>query len=446
MTPWEGAKHSNSLSLFTRAMGLVLPEPPPPPIKYQAPLRPRGTHSAQSSYNSIPHDSTPPHLPSLPLVPLPYHLAPFLLPHSPLDSTQKLALFTAQFLSAASTGNADTLEWLTHTPNNSISNLQDHTPRKWLNLEARDDEGNSALSLATALGHAEAVRVLVEAGVDIDGLDRAGWTPLHWSVQNNDIPLASYLLNHRASAFIRSAKGLRPRDLVKRGKEGAPMREVLKSSEEAILELDSQEQALQRSITGQTTDVEFDKDRKNSRTSTANSLGSTSSYAWTHVSEAQEEDRERETLARMQLAVETAKSLQVDLSILGLANNDTPPSGEPTDVRLHQSFLNLIIAKLTIQPQQEDEEGIANPFTWDSCQPDQMLVFALQELDSIFDVVITNMKPVRMRSMRTVPANTIFLCARFAHYFGSHEMLEELFLGAIERIELAVHVRLHCCR
>lgn len=90
---------------------------------------------------------------------------------------------------------------------------------------------------------------------------------------------------------------------------------------------------------------------------------------------------------------------------------------------------------------QEDEEGVIEPFEWDSCPPDQMLVFAIDELDSIFDVIITKMKPVRTKSQRTIPANVIFLCARFAQYFGSTEMLEELFLGAIERIEMAVHVR-----
>lgn len=71
-----------------------------------------------------------------------------------------------------------------------------------------------------------------------------------------------------------------------------------------------------------------------------------------------------------------------------------------------------------------------------------MLVFTLDDLPVIFDVVITNMKPVRARKYRVTPANVIFLSARFAHHFGSNDMLEELFLSAIERIEAAVHVRL----
>jgi hypothetical protein len=69
-----------------------------------------------------------------------------------------------------------------------------------------------------------------------------------------------------------------------------------------------------------------------------------------------------------------------------------------------------------------------------------MLVFSLEDLSIIFDVVITTMKPVRQRAYRVIPANVIFFCARFAHYFGTNDLLEELVVGAMERIEAAVHV------
>lgn len=69
-----------------------------------------------------------------------------------------------------------------------------------------------------------------------------------------------------------------------------------------------------------------------------------------------------------------------------------------------------------------------------------MLVFSLADLPTIFDVVITTMKPVRQRTFRTIPANVVFLSARYAHYHGTPELLEELVVGAMERIEAAVHV------
>lgn len=54
--------------------------------------------------------------------------------------------------------------------------LPDSCPRKWIDLEARDDEGNSALGLCAALGHAEGVRVLVEAGVSVAGGDKGAFS------------------------------------------------------------------------------------------------------------------------------------------------------------------------------------------------------------------------------------------------------------------------------
>lgn len=50
--------------------------------------------------------------------------------------------------------------------------LSDLAPRKWVDLEATDEEGNTALGLCVALGHAEAVRVLVESGVRVTQPDQ----------------------------------------------------------------------------------------------------------------------------------------------------------------------------------------------------------------------------------------------------------------------------------
>lgn len=145
----------------------------------------------------------------LPLSPLPHHLAPFLLPSSPLSPSAKRDLFTSNFLRSASSGHSDTLEWLLSIPDapdsaalrrfskSSLSALEraggeegipDIAPRKWVELERRDEDGNSALGLSVALGHAEGVRLLVEAGASVTGGDRgecrvglraaaSGWGP-----------------------------------------------------------------------------------------------------------------------------------------------------------------------------------------------------------------------------------------------------------------------------
>lgn len=69
-----------------------------------------------------------------------------------------------------------------------------------------------------------------------------------------------------------------------------------------------------------------------------------------------------------------------------------------------------------------------------------MLVCSTEELPALFEMVITRAKPNRVRKFRMVPANVVFLCARFAHYYGTQDLLREVCLGATERIETAVHV------
>ena len=63
-----------------------------------------------------------------------------------------------------------------------------------------------------------------------------------------------------------------------------------------------------------------------------------------------------------------------------------------------------------------------------------MFVFQENELDRILDVVITNMTPQRTPSQKPVPANIIFLSARYAHYHGNPELLENLFIIALEKL------------
>jgi hypothetical protein len=63
-----------------------------------------------------------------------------------------------------------------------------------------------------------------------------------------------------------------------------------------------------------------------------------------------------------------------------------------------------------------------------------MFVFQEADLDRILDVVITNMTPSRSPSQKPVPANLLFLAARYAHYHASTELLEVLLSKAFARI------------
>ena len=63
-----------------------------------------------------------------------------------------------------------------------------------------------------------------------------------------------------------------------------------------------------------------------------------------------------------------------------------------------------------------------------------MFVFQESELDRILDIIITRMTPQRSPSQKPVPANILFLSARYAHYHASPELLETLLLSAMDKI------------
>lgn len=73
-------------------------------------------------------------------------------------------------------------------------------------------------------------------------------------------------------------------------------------------------------------------------------------------------------------------------------------------------------------------------FDWTRCLHDQMFVFQESELSRILDIIITNMTPQRSPSQKPVPANMIFLSARYAHYHASHDLLAKLLVSAMDKI------------
>jgi myosin heavy subunit len=63
-----------------------------------------------------------------------------------------------------------------------------------------------------------------------------------------------------------------------------------------------------------------------------------------------------------------------------------------------------------------------------------MFVFQEHELDRILDIIITNMRPQRSPTQKPVPANMIFLSARYAHYHASPDLLAKLLISAMDKI------------
>lgn len=86
-----------------------------------------------------------------------------------------------------------------------------------------------------------------------------------------------------------------------------------------------------------------------------------------------------------------------------------------------------------------------NQFHWDKCSPDQMFVFSSNDLEYILDTSIAHIQlPLANQQDICVPANIVFLSARFAHYFSSSELLEQVLEGALSRIGKAIKVIPSC--
>ncbi|KAM4059108.1 DIL domain-containing protein [Hirsutella rhossiliensis] len=119
------------------------------------------------------------------------------------------------------------------------------------------------------------------------------------------------------------------------------------------------------------------------------------------------EEEMAENEMRRRLMMESARDLEVDLGNVGM--DDQP---EPAD----------------------DFEEEQQEFDWSRCLHDQMFVFQESELDRILDIIITKMTPQRSPSQKPVPANMIFLSARYAHYHSSPELLERLLVSAMDLI------------
>lgn len=96
----------------------------------------------------------------------------------------------------------------------------------------------------------------------------------------------------------------------------------------------------------------------------------------------------------------------------------------------------------TIEREETSFRSVHNTrFIWDQCLPDQMFVFAESEIDHILNVAISELKlPVKSRIEIYVPTNIIFLCARYAHYYTSRDLLSTLLSRAVKQIESVVKV------
>ncbi|KAJ9664006.1 hypothetical protein H2198_000509 [Neophaeococcomyces mojaviensis] len=257
-------------------------------------------------------------------------------------------------------------------------------PKQFVDVNKPDEEGTVPLIYASCFGHEGVVGVLLDAGADVDAQDRNGWSALMWSVMNRHKVIARVLLDHGANGELRSSSGGSAWDFVQSGSDLAQY--LREGGYSAVATAGAGAAALG----GFDTDDFY---------SASGGFGDDNFEAEAAESE----------LKRRMLMQESAVNLEVDLSTLGF---DEAPGLEDDGFE-----------------QDEEEE-----FIWERCIGDQMFVFQDDKMDLILETIVTNMTPQRSPSQKPVPANLIFLMARYAHYHMTGSLLEDLLTRAMDLI------------
>ncbi|CEL07489.1 Putative DIL and Ankyrin domain protein [Aspergillus calidoustus] len=244
--------------------------------------------------------------------------------------------------------------------------------KDYVDVNKPDEEGTVPLIYASCFGHQDVVAALLDAGANVDQQDRNRWSALMWAMTNRHKTIAKILLDHGASPDIKSSSGGTAFDFAQPGSEISEyLHENGYSFGPSAIEDDFYD----------------------------------SGFAHGRF---EEEIAENELKRRMMME-ESAINLEVDLSSLGLDEK--------------------------FDSQDEDElEEEHQEFVWDRCLNDQMFVFQEHELERILNIIITNMTPQRSPSQKPVPANLLFLSARYAHYHASPELLATLLVSATDKI------------
>ncbi|KAF2753707.1 hypothetical protein EJ05DRAFT_514655 [Pseudovirgaria hyperparasitica] len=253
-----------------------------------------------------------------------------------------------------------------------VGRLLKGSAKDYIDIDAADSDGTPPLIYACCFGHEDVVAALLEAGANVDIQDRNQWSPLMWAMTNRHKSIAKVLLDHGASPEVKSSSGRTAFDFV------APNSEISEYLHESGYNIGS----VGVGVGGDDFyNSGFSQDRF------------------------EEEMQENEMKRRMMM--ESAFNLEVDLGNLGIDEQPEDPEEFDADVQ---------------------------EFVWDRCLNDQMFVFQESDLERILDVIITNMTPQRSPSQKPVPANILFLSARYAHYHASAELLEKLLIAAMDKI------------
>ncbi|KAI9225486.1 MAG: hypothetical protein DHS80DRAFT_20284 [Piptocephalis tieghemiana] len=269
--------------------------------------------------------------------------------------------------------------------------LRDCKP--WIDLNAQDDDGTTPLIYATCFGHVDVAYTLLVAGAEVNAQDKSGWSALMWATSNNYDGLARTLLEHGASTTTQTNSGRSVIQYVRHAYQHEPSKARMIEAFSTPFGDGSEPSLLSESGAA----------GYYSASPVVRNPGKSSGIPGEGSSEMEEK--------AMREAVENADRLEMNLTELAESSG---MDGEGDEA---------------------GEDAVTDTdFDWETCQPGQMFVFFPGDEEKIVNVVVDQMKPFCSQEYRHAPANVLFLSARYAHYYGTPDMLQDLLEGAINRI------------
>ncbi|CAO3617501.1 unnamed protein product [Cunninghamella blakesleeana] len=323
-----------------------------------------------------------------------------LLENKDIDDTTKKSKMTKLFWRASSAGDLEKVNLF----------LNDDQLKPFIDMDAKDEDGTTPLIYAACFGKTDIAHALLSAGAKIDIQDSFGWSALMWATNNNHEQLVKILLEHGASSQTKSSKGRTVFDFV--NTDNQKIVDILATNPRDSISSTS-------SIFGRA----------------AGSLSSSSSnagdYDFYYQSTAEGYDSfMTEEADRRKKLLESAMNYLDDVNDDDVDNNNNKSNNDDSSNNENDDNDDL---------DDPDLDDYTQEFQWDKCLPDQMFVFGVDDLPYILDTIITNIQlPMRSQNEIFIPANVVFLSARFAHYFSSDELLNDVLNGALKRMSDAI--------
>ncbi|KAG0215525.1 hypothetical protein BGX28_009573 [Mortierella sp. GBA30] len=255
--------------------------------------------------------------------------------------------------------------------------------REWIDIEStrENDDGFTPLIYAASFGHTAIAFMLLDAGAKIEASDKFGWTALIWATNNKHEHIVRLLLDHGASSETRTSKGWTVADFLRHDpNDNTKIAQIFREP-------------------GQKHDHQ-------------DYLATMMMYR-----------SHRDILQQRRTEEEDAEGLMIEnhWQYRKLKNAMVNPGVSTSTMAGERSV-----------PRQGDDD---DDFDWTNCLPDQMFVFSDRDINHLVKITITAMEVPQMGQYEPVPAYVIFLAARFAHYYSTPELLDELLEATLSAIE-----------